>query len=985
MPSASFHSRLPDENVFLACALAGASADNRLYALEMPLDHSLLVEAWVGREQLSELYEWQLFCLGTDVHLELKDLIGQQVRLHTRLADGGRTTRSGWVAAVAQLGADGGFVRYRLSVVPWLWMATRRRCSRAFQDKSVTAILEQVFAADGARAHWRLAPGTSDFLARVRPRSYCCQFRETDYAFVSRLLAEEGIGFYFEEAPEEAHSSSDHCLVLFADSTGFAEDPQAAAWGSVRFHRDAAVEQRDGVQAFGSVRRLQAAVTAISTWDYKRKRVVAASVPTTHHYGGPEAARLEDCDWAGIYAFANHDEARHYAGILRDAADARFKTWFGRGSVRSFRAGSAFTLSESPLDQLPGIDAQPQRRRFSLLGILHAGANNLPAELGERIAQRLGTLDPAVLGSEHASFDVPLSVDDGDESDVAELSAAPARSARSARVGGGDALRRDEDEADTLDPAAWTQMLRDAAETGYVNRFTAIRSDICWRPALFDDTGVHPNPRPTALGSQTAIVVGSDGTAAAAGTVHTDHLGRIRIRYHWQCGEQATCWVRVVQMFAGPGYGAQFIPRIGQEVLVSFFDNDIDRPLVTGVLYNGRGQQDDAVLAGAGNHRPAGQDNTSGGASPAWHGAAGHHRHAGFLSGFKSVALGTDGYARQSNELVFDDSTGRLRTRVATDSAATQLNLGHLVHQADNYRGSFRGSGWELRSDAYGAVRAGKGLLISTFHRTAAGKRPEPAGENGPGIALLKQVRGLADSFNRAAAIHQTVQFILVKGGTHNGKASQSAIDEKSAPIDAMLNAISGMVDARDGGATGQGTRIPQMHAPLIVVTARAGIDVAAVDAVQLAAGEALHLASGRDACIAAGGELSVHAGQAIGLLAGASGAGEDGSGIKLYAGQGDLQLQAQSNEIHLAAQDFLQLISASSHVDLAAAKSVELCTEGGASLIIEGGNISFACPGTISIKAASKSFAGPSRLQYSLLAMPRGEMTIKKKFNFSG
>ncbi len=336
------------------------------------------------------------------------------------------------------------------------------------------------------------------------------------------------------------------------------------------------------------------------------------------------------------------------------------------------------------------------------------------------------------------------------------------------------------------------------------------------------------------------------------------------------------------------------------------------------------------------------------------------------------MALGADGYTRQSNQLVFDDSTGRLRTKLATDMAATQLNLDHLIHQADNYRGSFRGTGWELRTDAYGAIRAGKGLLISTYYGSTPDGQPEPAGDNAPGIALLKQAKGFADTFNQAAATHQTVQFILVKGHAHNGEQGQSRLDEERAPLDAMLKAISGLVDMRDASIDGQEQTIPHMHAPLVVVTAQAGIGVAASDGVHVAAGEVAHFASGRDTQLAVGEALTVHSGQAIGLLAGAVSAGEDNVGIKLYAGQGDIELQAQSDGMTLAAKELVRLISANSHVDFAAAKSITLCTEGGASLTIEGGNITFACPGTISIKATSKSFGGPTREVYVLPTFPK-------------
>jgi type VI secretion system secreted protein VgrG len=949
---------------FTMPALAEFTSDTRLYDIETPLGtDKLLVESWVGREELSTLYEWQIFCLSTDAHIELKTLLAKQVLLRTRLADGTQATRSGWVAQVAQLGADGGLARYQLTLVPWLWLATQRHNSRVFQDKTILQILEQVFAADGARAHWRTSPEVEGFLAQVRPRSYCCQYRESDYDFIVRLLAEEGIGFYFEETDDTSHSASNQRLVLFADSTAFADDHSAAQNGGVRYHRNASVEKQDSIQSFGAERVLQPAVTTLSTWDYKAARVISASLPTAHQYGGKNAPYVEAYDWAGVYAFASQSEAEHYVRILRDATDARFKTWFGIGSVRTFRAGTAFTLTDSPLDQRPGISSNRQHRRFSLLGTLHAGMNNLNSSVKQQIAAYLGPLqleeDP-VPGEFPELAPLPM-----------EIANRKFLCANFPGLYSEDGLNED-DTADFLATAAWGRLLKRAEVTGYANRFTAIRADIPWRPMLYDDGGRLFNIKPTAMGSQTAIVVGPDGSTANAGTVHTDHLGRIRIRFHWQQEENNTCWVRVAQMSAGPGYGAQFIPRIGQEVAVKFFDNDIDRPMVAGVLYNGRGQDDDEAFSCASDHVSAGQTNLTGCASPAWHGAAAAHRHAGFLSGFKSVALGRDGYTRESNQLVFDDTTGRLRTRLSSDTASTQLNLGHLIHQADNYRGSFRGTGWEMRTDAYGAIRAGKGLLITTYYGKTLDNQSEPAGENTSGIALLKQAQGFAETFNRAAATHQTVQFILVKGGALNGDTQQSRIDGKLAPLAGMVKALSGLVDARDGTIDGHGKKIPHMHAPLVVVAAQAGIGMAASDGLHIAAGEVAHLSSGRDTHIAVGEALTVHSGQAIGVLAGAVNAGENDSGIQLIAGQGDIEFQAQTDEMTFAAKDLVRLISANSHIDFAAAKSIVIATEGGASMTIEGGNITFACPGTISIKAASKSFAGPANMNYVLPSFPK-------------
>lgn len=117
-------------------------------------------------------------------------------------------------------------------------------------------------------------------------------------------------------------------------------------------------------------------------------------------------------------------------------------------------------------------------------------------------------------------------------------------------------------------------------ETRYDNEFEAIPADVPWRP--------EPTlTRPRAHGPQTAIVVGPAGEE-----VHTDEHGRIKVHFHWDrispFDDTASCWIRVAQKWAGPSWGAVFIPRVGMEVLVEFLDGDPDRPVVTGCVYNGQ-------------------------------------------------------------------------------------------------------------------------------------------------------------------------------------------------------------------------------------------------------------------------------------------------------------------------------------------------------------------------------------------------------------
>jgi type VI secretion system secreted protein VgrG len=905
------------------------------------------VEAWWGQETLSAGFEFCIDLLATDAYIELKQLLGQVVSLQVSLSDGTRSARSGLVRSAIKLGADGGFARYRIVVVPWSWLLTRARHNRVFQDKSVVQIVEAVFADYAEHAAWHWSDEVSSFLETARPRSYCVQYRESDYAFVSRLLAEEGIGWCVEE---DKDAPALHRLRLFADSRQFPEDSlsQHANGGlGIRFHRADSQEDQDAIVAFGSQRSLSVSVATALAFDYKQKASVSSSVPTTHKLGGKHAPVLESYEDAGPYAFAMASEAERYRRLAMEAYEARYETRLGRGTVRTFRPGCCFDLVGGL--SLASSDEKP---RYAVLDVTHVGINNLSGEAMATIAQRLAgdlTLRDAALAT----------------ADAVQPVAAPSRL-----------------------PA---ELIALAEQRGYGNAFTAQSAALPWRPVLVDGTGQRINPRPTVGGPMTAVVVGPQGKTSPNGAdeLYCDALGRIKLCFHWQLGntpdDRSSCWVRVSSRQAGAGMGWQWLPRIGQEVLVGFLNQDIDRPLVLGALFDGRGEggvaatpggaegsSDTAVFDAATDHAPAGQGNLSAGNSPAWHGgAAASHAHAANLSGFKSKEFGGSGY----NQLVLDDRDQQLRIQLKSTQHASELNLGHLVHQADNYRGSFRGTGAELRTDAWGAVRGGRGVLITSWGQTTTA----PAGDAAPGMALLKQASMLAETLSKAAATHQTVQLAASIGST---AAGQSCIDPAAAPLPALVKVASGMVDGADEQAaigdaqaknttTGQG-KLPHLTDAAIVVTGKAGIGLVAGQHLQLANGETITLASGQDSNLAIAGKARIQSGQAIGLLAGAIRPGPDNTGIKLIAAKDDIDLQAQSDAFKLQAKQDLKLVSANANVDFAAAKKVVISVGGGASITIDGG-ITVQCPGTITVHAAKKSFNGPESADYALKNMPKG------------
>jgi len=923
-------------------ALAGFSSRTRLYALQLGDDEGssgLMVEAFAADDGVQSIGTRDVIVLATDAALDLASLLGQSAVLETSLVDGTRARFTGLVSEAAMLGSFGGLARYRLRLQPWLWRLGQVRNSRVWQDKTVMEIVDIVFQEHAPHAEWRWSDETAAFMADAGTRSYCCQYRESDLDFVTRLLTEEGLSWRIEET-EEGHG-----VVLFGDSSQASatpEDASSSAGGGIRFHGARAGEAHDSVQSLRARRSLRVGLSTVLSYDYKAKKAVAASVPTAGAVGGPNAPLLESFDTPGQYFYADGAQARRYALLQMQANEARRHLWQARSTVRTLRAGTRFTLTQGPLQAGAGADADPA---YIALRVVSVGVNNLPKPAREGLAELFGPI-PELLEQTLPEQDPELAA-----------------------------------------------VIAQASTSGYANMVDAIAAATPWRPVV-GENGLRHHPKPTAHGSQSAIVVGPGGGASASGAdeIHCDRLGRVRIRFHWQEDANATCWVRVAQRSTGGGMGSQFLPRIGQEVLVQFLENDIDRPLIVGALYNGQGEggtlptpggkseqeSDTAIFGAANDHAVSAQGNLAGGNGPLWHGAAAvsaGHRNSAAQWGIRSKEFGGSGY----NQLVFDDTDSQGRIQLKSTHAASELNLGHLIHTADNYRGSLRGLGAELRTDGYGAVRAATGLLVTSYKITHGADAREPAGDNVAGIAMLKQAVTLGETFSDAATTHQTVAFASHLGAA---KANASKLDDKEAPLPAMLTAVSGMlsnesVDAARGDMPAKPVapddgKLPNSSSAVIAIAAKAGLGVVAANDLQLANGETITLMSGQDTQFVTGGQLRIHSGQAIGMLGGAVTAGAENIGLQLVAAKGAVDLQAQGDVLNVQARDQVDIISVNAHVDWAAAKSISLSTAGGANITIEGGNITVQCPGKITIHAAKKSFVGPEKISYPLPALPR-------------
>jgi type VI secretion system secreted protein VgrG len=362
----------------------------------------------------------------------------------------------------------------------------------------------------------------------------------------------------------------------------------------------------------------------------------------------------------------------------------------------------------------------------------------------------------------------------------------------------------------------------DSIEPGYRNEFVVVRADLPWRPMY--DSARHA--RPTAPGPQPAIVVGPEGKE-----VHTDELSRIQVRFPWDPEGRNTCWLRVVTPVAGSGWGSQYIPRVGQEVLVGFLQNDIDRPIVIGCVYDG-------------THKP-----------PRFSDAGSLPANAA-LSGFKSQEFRGAGYG----ELLFDDSTGQIKTKLSSEFGKTQLNQGWIGHARSEGKSDYRGQGFELRTDLAGAVRAAQGLLLTADARANAKgntlDRQELIGALDTALAVAKQLAELATTHDA--------------GGTDT--ASQAELTEL----------IRDWEDARAG-------------VPVIAGSAPAGVAWSSPKSINASAGTNLDFVAVQDANVSTGRRLFLRAAQGLSAFA-------HKAGMNLISAAGKLQLQAHSDGIEIGA-----------------------------------------------------------------------------------
>lgn len=828
---------------------------------------ALVPERMVMRDSVDAPFELTLDCLSTSVRFELKHLIGEQITVSLLHADGSYRPWHGYVVQAGQLGSDGALARYRLEMAPWISLLGLRRDSFVFQDKTAQAIVEDVFK-DYPQANFRFEVGVT-----LRTRSLCCQFDETDLEFVSRLLAEESLSYRFEHVAEDAAGQAEdavkarHVMVI-SDSAA-----QRTKLGEIRFarrHVTANLEgQSDAVTAFLAARSVGTNSVALGAWNYRG--LAGASSQDQSSLDQGDVPGLEAYDGAGAYVYENAAHADRTATLRLAAHELGYKRFEGEGSARAFAAGQTFSLIDHPLyganttafNYAGALGASHDRpdNAFCLIAVEHHAANNL------------GTQAATLLG------------------------------------------------------------LTDIERGSYLNHFHAVPAAAPVVPRFIR--------KPTAPGATTALVVGLEGEPLT-----TDREHRVKVQFHWQRGErpnagglahtstadaqgrapgseQSGTWVRVAMQAAGANWGSVFVPRIGTEVAVSFVAGDIDRPVITGSLYNGADMPPFAAGVDSGVN------------------------HSGTISGLHTQRLDQGGY----NQWVIDDATGQLRMRLMTDFAMSEIGLGFLIQQggASAQRGAWRGTGFEACTRGWVGMHAAKGLLVSSTRR---------AGTYGSAKSTQMDAKEALAQLKAAQATGRTL-----------GNAARSAGARSLATFDdgQSLDKLLGLFDpAKLGKHSGDVGGQPALKAqgrepgsePVETLAAPAMVlDTPGTAMFATEAGTALF--AGGDLSFVAQGDLHHTAAHTWSAVSGKTASWyTNQGGIKAYAANGPLSLRAHTDELQIWADEEVTVISVNDEITISAQTKIELIA-GQSSVTLEGSNIEFKTPGTFTAKGATKAFLG--------------------------
>lgn len=609
----------------------------------LALNTQVFIQRIEGEHRINQGLKAEILCLSTNAYLPLKQFIGGRVAVD-QVTDVEQLSRlTGVITGASQGQSDGALTVYKLTIEDATSLWHKRRNSRVFMNKSVREITETLFsewqnnsALFAASLSLNLEGLSRDY--DVRP--FVMQSNETDAEFLTRLWRSEGINWLIDEQAPMVFSSSEPIqaqqLRLIDDNQVFT----ALGRRTIRFHRSHATEPFDSITSFIAERHLQP--TRVQTQRWHAQHLLQDQSHTalsTHQHSDQqdnESLSLEQV-WCVSSAWTGDLQG----GDQTTVANSNQLERLNQQLSHSYELQAKYFTAKSSVRDAqvgywfemvghPEIDQHVStEREFLILGKTFYNQNNLPKEL----LQQINLL---------------------------------------------------------LKGSRWQAL----SEERQANELFVVRREVKIVPEY--QAWIH---RPAAYPLR-AKVVGPEGEE-----IYVDAWGRIKVRFMFTRSDDHThdggagandndtdsAWVDVLTPWAGEGYGARFHPRVGEIVVIDFFEGDVDRPFVVGRIHEAERHQTMFDVKGT---LPATKK----------------------LSGIRSQEVAGQGF----NQLRFDDTTGQISVQLHSSHGASQLNLGNLSHPKETENSDGRGEGFELRTDQWGAMRAGKGLLISTYAQDQA-------------------------------------------------------------------------------------------------------------------------------------------------------------------------------------------------------------------------------------------------------------------------
>lgn len=456
-----------------------------------------------------------------------------------------------------------------------------------------------------------------------------------------------------------------------------------------------------------------------------------------------------------------------------------------------------------------------------------------------------------------------------------------------------------QDQVEKLLTLSHWQNSKDSDQERQANEFVVVRRNINIVPEY--DPLKH---RPVAHVQRAKVV--SDGEE-----IHVDEWGRIKVRFlftriddHAHDGgaganntDTDSAWVDVLTPWAGEGYGVRFLPRKDEIVVIDFFDGNIDRPFVTGRIHEAQ-------------------------RSPTKFDIKGQLPDTKKLSGIRSKEVDGSGY----NQLRFDDTTGQISAQLHSSHGSSQLNLGNLSHPKHKAESEGRGQGFELRTDEWGAIRAAKGILVTS-----------ESSEQAQGEQLTR------------SNIKENINFHTESNKYFKELASAHEVDEPD------LGAQDSVKEKFDKWNESSDALVALHSESAMFLDSKESLQLAAKQNIDVSTSKNLQFFTGKSWIAKALDKISIFAKHA---------------GIKIKSGEGDIEVAAQKGKMTLSSKQQMHVYSLNDFVRIESGKGI-LITAGGGYIKIQDGNIEIACPGLMELKAGQIQTKGGASLSSQLPAMP--------------